>query len=82
MPLPVYVRVVASQGATDLEPLLAFLRQRMWPQLVTTYDQYGGRRMSVMLEPAPSADQLRELTTEFGDAYEFTTVTEGRRPTW
>lgn len=66
---------MTSQGAIDLEPLLAFLGERGWPQRVTTFDQYGGARMTVMLEPAPGADQLRELAARFGDAYEFTSVT-------
>lgn len=66
---------MASRGATDLKPLLAFLRERNWPQRVTTYDQYGGRGVEVMLDPPPSEDQLDELTAQFSDAYEFTDVT-------
>lgn len=66
---------MSLRGAADLKPLLAFLRERGWPQRVTTYDQYGGRRMAVMLEPPPSAEQLHELSAHFVDAYEFTSVT-------
>ena len=70
---------MASQGSTDLEPLRTFLRRKQWRQRITTYDQYGGHRMLVMLEPAPSPDQLRALTAEFGDAYDFTTVRARRQ---
>jgi hypothetical protein len=66
---------VSTPGEADLAPLIAFLRERRWGLEVTTYDQYGGKEMSVVLEPAPNQEQLRDLRTRFADAYDFTTVT-------
>lgn len=63
-----------NDAERDLLPLLGFLSERQWPQRITTYDMYGGPGMTVMLEPPPSPEQLRELAAVFGDAYEFDDV--------
>lgn len=64
------VRAV-GRAEGELKPLRRFLLERRWRLRVGSYDQYGGSRMLVMLEPAPTKEQLQELYARFGDAYEF-----------
>ncbi len=63
-----------SNAEQDVLPLRRFLAEREWPQRITTYDMYGGAGLTVMLQPSPTPEQLRELHEEFGDAYTFDTV--------